>query len=213
MSYFNWLFGSGNSQLAPVIERSPNDVSVAVAESVTAGALSNALCSEPGASGYFKGGIVAYSIASKKDILNIDIAYAEKNNFANPFTTAEMARAAAKMLNARIGIATTGYSLPFERAESAECCAISVKIPYAYICLYDSYTGQEIIKKVEFTRYDPNANQTMQKASAQTKFAVEGISLYNKAVQQILKSTTTPDTTSHDITAANSKMADSKAAT
>jgi len=161
----------------PIID---DEFTVAVAESVTAGALANTLCSEPGASKFFKGGVVAYSIASKKEILGVDIKYAEKNNFANAFTTSEMARSVVKMFKARIGLSTTGYSLPMHREENKELglCELNVEHPYAYICLYDAKTEQEIVKEIKFT-YDPMTNQRMQRASVQTKIALECKRMYN----------------------------------
>ena len=152
---------------------------VAVAESITAGALSNALCSEPGASSYFKGGIVAYSIASKKEILNIDVQYAEQNNFANPSTTLEMAKQISKMFKARIGLATTGYSQPLYRPENKERgeCELRIDNPYAYICLYDSVLDFNKVIKVDFT-YDDAMSKRMQRATVQAKVALEGKCLY-----------------------------------
>lgn len=161
-------------------KKTPNtEFTVAVAESVTAGALTNTICSEPGASKFFKGGVTTYSIQSKKDILNINIEYAERNNFANVFTTREMARAVCKMFNARIGLSTTGYSLPFKRDASEGLCALDVKHPYAYICLYDRLLDYEIIKHIEFT-YDKHSSDTIQRASVQTRVALEGRKLYLK---------------------------------
>ncbi len=154
-------------------------LTVAVAESVTAGALSNCICSDPGASEYFKGGIVAYSIQSKKELLDIDIVYAESHNFANPFTTSEMARSVVKKFNSRIGISTTGYSLPLfrpENKEKNECC-LAIKDPYAYICLYDSATGYEIIQQVKFT-YDEKIPNNIQRATVQAKTALEGKNMF-----------------------------------
>lgn len=172
MSYFNlWSYPYDNSK-----------VTVAVAESVTAGALSNALCFEPGASNYFNGGIVAYSIPSKKDILGVDIQYAEKNNFANPFTTSEMAKSVVKMLKSRIGLSTTGYSLPFHREATEHECEINVMTPYAYICLYDDLTKYEVIQKIEYVKYDPKDTQAIQKASAQAFFSLEALKMYKEYV-------------------------------
>jgi PncC family amidohydrolase len=167
-------------------EKQSNEFTVAVAESVTAGALTNTLCSEPGASKFFKGGVIAYSIQSKKDILGIDIEYSEKHNFANPFTTSEMAKSVCSMFEARIGMATTGYSLPTSRAADEEkgICALDVANPYAYICLYDSRTNQEIIKKVNFT-YDKTSSDTIQRASVQTRVALEAHKMYMIYKQKI----------------------------
>jgi PncC family amidohydrolase len=165
-----------------------NDITVSVAESVTAGALSNVLCSEPGSSKYFKGGVVAYSIASKKEILNIDVKYAEQNNFANPFTTAEMAKSVVNMFNSRIGISTTGYSLPFSRLENKELgqCELNIKNPYAYICLYDRYNKSEIIKKIEF-EYNENESPLIQKANVQARTALKAKEIYLDYIESISK--------------------------
>ena len=155
------------------------DITIAVAESVTAGALANTLCSEPGASAFFKGGVVAYSINSKKEILGVNIEYAERNNFANPVTTSEMARSVVKMFKARFGMATTGYSLPITRPENKETgeCALDIKKPYAYICLYDSALDIEYITREEF-EYNINENPTIQKASVQARVALKAKQMY-----------------------------------
>lgn len=163
-----------------------SETSVAVAESVTAGTLATSLCSEPGASSYFKGGVVAYSPSSKKEILQIDTMFAEENNFANPFTTMEMAKSIVKIFKARIGMATTGYSLPYTRPENKENheCALHIEHPYAYIALWDSFTGEEIIIREDFV-YDPNMNKAVQRASVQAKIAIKGAALYKKHVNKI----------------------------
>lgn len=167
-------------------EKKDTSITVAVAESVTAGALSNVLCSEPGASNYFRGGVVAYNINSKKEILNIDVKYAEENNFANPSTTLEMAKQISKMFKARIGMATTGYSLPMYRKENKELgeCELNINNPYAYVCLYDSLTGYNKVIKVEFI-YDESQSKSIQRATVQTKVALEGKALYLNYIKSI----------------------------
>lgn len=163
-----------------------DDVTVSVAESVTAGAVANSICSEPGASTYFKGAIVPYTIASKKELLNIDVQYAELHNHANEFTTTEMAKAAVKMFKSRIGIATTGYSLPYKRDENKELgqCELNITTPYAYICLYDVLLDKSIILKKEY-EYDPNQSDKLQRATLQAKVAIEATNLYKEYVKEI----------------------------
>jgi len=186
MNLLNY-FWKKSSQHDAVVQ--PSDFTVATAESVTAGAVSNALCSEPGASQYFKGGVVAYSIASKKEILNIDTTYAEQNNFANPFTTSEMAKSVTKMFKSRFGLSTTGYSLPYQREadEKNKQCALDIKHPYAYICLYDSITDKSIIIKEEFV-YDENTDKAIQRATVQAKVALRAAELYNKTIKSLVDS-------------------------
>jgi PncC family amidohydrolase len=167
-----------------------NDVTVSVAESVTAGAVCNSLCAEPGASSYFKGGVTAYSIASKKEILGIDTKYAEQNNFANPFTTVEMAKAVTKMFKSRFGIATTGYSLPFYRPENKEKgeCELKIDTPYAFICLYDAATGEEVTIREDYN-YNVCGSKELQRANMQARIAILATKMYKERVKKIL----TPD--------------------
>lgn len=181
-SYLSYLFGSKT----PSIKYDSQDTSVAVAESVTAGALVNTLCSEPGASKYFKGGIVTYSRESNKELLNVDITNVENNNFANPFTTADMAKKAAIMFKARFGLATTGYSLPLKRPANKEKgeCELIIDKPYAYICLHDQVTDSDLITRIDFS-HNPAENQTMQRAQVQVKVALKAHEIYLEQVAKI----------------------------
>lgn len=186
----SWDKNSSNSSISPtgdvyemkfvVLEKHhikdiSHFLSVSVAESVTAGALSNTICSEPGSSKFFLGGIVAYNMETQKILLNVDAEYAEKNNFANPFTTYTMAKNVTKLFKSRIGLSTTGFSLPFYREEDLEnCkCEIDVKTPYAYICLYDSKDDRHKIYKIINDDYNVGGNQKIQRAQMQSKVALE----------------------------------------
>jgi PncC family amidohydrolase len=160
-------------------ENTPKKFSVSVAESVTAGALSASLCAKPGASSYFYGSVVCYSIASKKEMLNIDTEYAEKNNFANPYTTEEMAKAVAKKFKSHIGLATTGYSLPIKRDKTQTQCALDVKNPYAYIALYDTKLQTSIVRLVNYTT-DKNLTDDVNRAKMQAKVALVGLKMYEE---------------------------------
>ena len=174
---YKYFFGPSD----PVID--PSDVSVSVAESVTAGALCNSLCSEPGSSKYFKGGITAYSIASKQEILGIDMKLAEQHNYATPFTTVEMAKAAVKLFKSRYGLATTGYSLPYYRKENKEKneCELNITTPYAYICIYDALTNKDITVREDF-KYNPQESKAIQRANMQAITALLATKLYNEQV-------------------------------
>ncbi len=163
-----------------------DDVTVAVAESVTAGALANSICSEPGSSKFFKGAIVPYDKTTKKELLGIDVDYAEANNHANPFTTLEMAKAAAKMFKSRIGLATTGYSLPYFREENKERneCALDIKNPYVYITLYDSLLNVDISICEEYN-YDPKQSNAKQRATVQALAAIKATKIYREYANKI----------------------------
>jgi nicotinamide-nucleotide amidase len=79
---------------------------LATAESVTAGGLAERAASGPGASDWFRGGLVAWSEQTKRDLLGV----------ACPIMTAEcaeqMARSVVKLLDADVAVATTGVGGP-----------------------------------------------------------------------------------------------------
>jgi PncC family amidohydrolase len=166
-------------------------LSVAIAESVTDGILSNAVCSKSGSSKFFIGGIVVY-MKSQEHILNIcngiDSKHIELNNFSTVFTAFDMAKNVSKIFGSRIGLSTTGYSLPLYRPENIEDgkCEIDVKIPYAYICLYDSHTNYNIVYKITNNTYDTNDNKKIQRTKMQVKIAISCKKLYENYCTRII---------------------------
>jgi hypothetical protein len=164
-------------------------LSVSVAESVTAGALSNTLCSEPGSSKFFLGGIIAYNMDTQKKLLDVDEKYAELNNFANPFTTYTMAKNVTNIFNSRIGISTTGFSLPMFRPADLENdkCEINVDIPYAYICIYDALLDKIKIYKLSNDLYTEDKNQKIQRAQMQAKIAIKSKILFEEYCMWLYK--------------------------
>ena len=178
-SWLNFLYYATDIQ-----EEQPDDLTiftVAVAESVTAGALANTLCSEPGASQFFRGGIIAYSIESKQAILGIDTDYAEMHNFANELTTNEMAKAAADKFKARFGLATTGYSLPIQREASETQCALNISNPYTIISMYDGKLDIYFTETINF-EYNPERSDRLQRAEVQTKTALMAKKMYQRYI-------------------------------
>ena len=87
-------------------------VKVAAAESLTVGRVQAELGRLSGASGYFAGGVTAYEIAAKVRLLGVEEAHAREMNAVSERVAVEMALGAAKMFNADIGVATTGYAEP-----------------------------------------------------------------------------------------------------
>lgn len=85
---------------------------VAAAESLTGGRVQTELTRRSGASAYFVGGLTAYAIAAKARLLGVDAAHAEEVNAVSERVAAEMARGAARLFGASIGVATTGYAEP-----------------------------------------------------------------------------------------------------
>lgn len=187
-----YLFGKKEQKYAEMPPKititPPKEISVAVCESVTAGALINLICSEPGASQYFRGGIVPYNTQSKAKLLNVADKTIEETDHANPFITWYMAIAAINKFDARIGLATTGYSLPTKREEDPETgfCALDITTPKACICLYDALEDIKIIRHFEIP-IDPDLQKKVQRATVQTRIAIAAHHMYEDYTKQLSK--------------------------
>lgn len=166
-------------------EEISSSVTVGCVETITAGALSNALCSKPGASRTFMGGIIAYSVPSKKTMLDIDTQYSESHEFANNFTTSEMVRSAAVKIPARIILGTTGFSLPYVSE------TMQIDTPYAIIALYDKLADYEIMHRVELP-YDAGRDAAEQRAENQVRTAYAAIELFGTYTAGLQKRAASP---------------------
>ena len=87
-------------------------LTIATAESLTAGSLAARLADVPGASAVLLGGVVAYCNEVKHHLLAVDAELLESRGAVDPAVAAAMARGAAAATGADIGIATTGVAGP-----------------------------------------------------------------------------------------------------
>jgi nicotinamide-nucleotide amidase len=85
---------------------------VAVAESLTGGALGAALTTVPGASETFRGGVVAYATDLKVSLLGVAADLVERVGAVDPEVARAMARGVRERLGATYGLATTGVAGP-----------------------------------------------------------------------------------------------------
>ena len=85
---------------------------VAVAESITAGGLGQAITYTPGASAVFLGGIIAYSNEVKINFLEVDSALIEEFSVVSEEVANAMAEGVRKKFGTTWGIATTGIAGP-----------------------------------------------------------------------------------------------------
>ena len=104
---------------------------LAVAESLTCGRLQAAIGAISGASGFFLGGITAYTIEQKVRHLGVDRAHAESCDAVSPRVAAEMALGALRLFGSDVALATTGYAEP--------CPDRGVPHPLAYWAI--AYSG------------------------------------------------------------------------
>lgn len=107
---------------------------LAVAESLTGGRVQAAITAVSGASGYFLGGITAYTLDQKVRHLGVKRAAAAKVDAVSAEVAAQMARGAAELFGADIAVATTGYAEPAPER--------NVEAPFAYWALAHRVTAR-----------------------------------------------------------------------
>lgn len=90
-------------------------LTVATAESLTAGAISARIADVPGASAVLRGGVVAYATAVKEGVLGVDAALLAAGGAVQAEVAAQMAAGAAELLGAHAGVASTGVAGPAEQ--------------------------------------------------------------------------------------------------
>jgi nicotinamide-nucleotide amidase len=85
---------------------------VATAESVTGGAISATITSIPGASVYYRGGVVAYASDLKSTILDVPESLLADGGAVQAQVALAMATGVAQKLDAEFGLAVTGVAGP-----------------------------------------------------------------------------------------------------
>ncbi|WP_250448154.1 CinA family protein, partial [Actinotalea sp. C106] len=85
---------------------------VAVAESLTGGALTDGLVTVPGASRCLRGGVVAYATDLKHELLGVDETLLSRDGPVHPDVARAMAQGVRVRLTADYGLATTGVAGP-----------------------------------------------------------------------------------------------------
>jgi len=87
-------------------------VSVAVAESCTAGLIASKLTAVSASSSYFKGGIVAYQNEIKTKILGVSQSIIDEKTEVSAEVVKQMAKSVLEKFDADFAIATSGYAGP-----------------------------------------------------------------------------------------------------
>ena len=85
---------------------------VGTAESCTGGRIAEAIIFVPGASKYFKGGIVSYVDEIKESLLGVDHLLLEEKTAVCEEVAVAMVKGACKALNTNYAIAATGFAGP-----------------------------------------------------------------------------------------------------
>jgi nicotinamide-nucleotide amidase len=87
-------------------------VTLATAESLTAGMVAAELATVPGASGTLRGGVVSYQSRIKTAVLGVDAGLLEREGAVTEAVACQMADGARRVLQADIAVSTTGVAGP-----------------------------------------------------------------------------------------------------
>lgn len=98
------------AELVGLLRRS--GLTLAVAESLTGGAVTAAIVDVPGASTCLRGGVVAYATDLKSTLLGVDAALLAEHGAVHPAVALAMAAGVRERLGADLGLATTGVAGP-----------------------------------------------------------------------------------------------------
>lgn len=106
---------SPEAELKQLMPRAPR-LTLAVAESLTCGHVSARIGAVSGASGYYLGGVTAYTLEQKVKLLGVNRAHAKRVNCVSQRVAVEMAAGVCALFGADLAVATTGYAEPGPRA-------------------------------------------------------------------------------------------------
>ncbi|MBM3667488.1 MAG: competence/damage-inducible protein A [Actinobacteria bacterium] len=120
-----WTFSESGETIGEVVAKRLEGRTVAVAESCTGGLLAGRLTDMPGASAYFRGGVVAYSNEAKAELLGVDPGMIESHGAVSPEVAEAMADGALERLGADVACAVTGIAGPDGGSEEK---------PVGYVC-------------------------------------------------------------------------------
>lgn len=108
------IYGCDDETLAGVVSALliSKNMTLALAESCSGGLLSDLITDVPGSSGFYRGGIVAYSGEAKKSLLCVDPGLLEKEGEVSPAVAEAMAAGAKRILKSDFAIGITGVAGP-----------------------------------------------------------------------------------------------------
>ena len=93
-------------------ELQKNNLTIAVAESMTGGLLAATLADLPDSSTRFLGGVVSYTADKKRDLLAIPEEVIERDGVVSEATARLMADGARRLFNAGVALSVTGVAGP-----------------------------------------------------------------------------------------------------
>jgi nicotinamide-nucleotide amidase len=109
-----WAYGEGEDTLDGAVgaRLKSGGLTLAVAESCTGGLLGGRLTAVPGASAWFRGGVIAYDDAVKRKALRVPAPVISRHGAVSAECAAAMARGARRAAGADVGLSVTGIAGP-----------------------------------------------------------------------------------------------------
>lgn len=118
-------------------------ISIATAESLTAGMVASMLASVPGVSGALRGGVVAYDNSVKERLLGVDAVLLASAGSVDGDVARQMARGARRALDTDIAVATTGVAGPEPHdGKAVGTVFVSVSTSQGEVVEEHSYDGE-----------------------------------------------------------------------
>lgn len=106
------LFSLDGETIDSIVARLLAGRRLALAESCSAGLLAARITDRPGASGYFAGGVVAYSNEAKEDLLGVEPGLIDRHGAVSAEVAHEMAVGALERFGADVAVSITGIAGP-----------------------------------------------------------------------------------------------------
>jgi len=136
-----------------------NRLTLAVAESVTAGYIQFLCSNAPEATSFFQGGITTYNCAQKARHLGVEPIYATEQKGVAPEISQQMARQCCQLFNSHIGLGITGFADPELPEDGKVKAHLSVFMNNEYIINSLLHTDAESFDAVQ----QDFARQSLQK--------------------------------------------------
>ena len=134
-------------------------VSIATAESCTAGLLAAKITSIPGASSFFKGGIIAYQNDVKINLLGVSKSLIKEKTEVCAEVVQQMAQGVRNKFSADFSVATSGYAGPTGGSELNPIGTVFIAISskektiskrFVFVGDRESIVSQSVISGAEF---------------------------------------------------------------
>ena len=119
------LFSTDGSRVDDQVAERLGGRSLAVGESCTGGLMAARITERAGSSGYFAGGVVAYSNEAKASLLGVDAGLIERHGAVSPEVAEAMADGALARFDSDVALSITGVAGPGGGTEAK---------PVGYVC-------------------------------------------------------------------------------